>query len=275
MRDKRERTKKLLGAGTITGLLLILFFAFGGTSIVSALRQQSPTDTLDQLTASNMALQTANDEMAATLLQMQEREGQYRTQLESANQTIASLESDLATTTDLYDQLVTQVETLQAREATFQTNIRTANASLKQVEADVSAGVLTNEEAQAALAQQNAELNSSVQLMQQRESELIALVESANQTITQLNGRVNAQSGEYSALKSQYDEAVNVIQVMQQREQQYAGQINSANQTIANLQAQLQQQANANSGGGYYEDDDDDDRNEGNEGGERYEDDDD
>jgi len=103
-----NRTKGLLAAGTLTGLVLITLLGLGwgslgatsGSSGDTAVPQTVPQE--PQLTTTDPAAEEAvqawqeySAELEQTVRVMQERETAYQTQLDAANQTIVNLQDQI------------------------------------------------------------------------------------------------------------------------------------------------------------------------------------
>lgn len=79
---QRDKLRYVFGAATIAGMALLLIMAFG--------RISTPV-TESASTQDVAALQSENAQLQQTLLQMQQRETQYQSELEAANETIRDL----------------------------------------------------------------------------------------------------------------------------------------------------------------------------------------
>ncbi len=97
-----NRTKGILAAGTLTGLVLITLLALGFGNLgatadnATAVSQQPQIVTTD--TAAQDAVQAWQDYSAGleqTVRTLQERESAYQSQIDSANQTIVNLQGQV------------------------------------------------------------------------------------------------------------------------------------------------------------------------------------
>lgn len=104
-----NRTKAILAAGTITGLLLLTLLALGlgdlqaksaGDTAVSpsAVEVQLPQTNSMANQEALQAWQTYSAELEQTVRTMQERETAYQQQLDAANQTILQLQDQINST---------------------------------------------------------------------------------------------------------------------------------------------------------------------------------
>lgn len=103
-----DRTKSIIIAGTLTGLVLITFLAFGFKGLnpfstpdnASALAQPT-SDTLSQIQESSanaealQSWQQYSHELEQAVQVLQQREANYQAQIEMANQTIMQLQEQL------------------------------------------------------------------------------------------------------------------------------------------------------------------------------------
>lgn len=100
--QNRKRLTNILIAGTLTVLLLTVFLAFRGedTAVANTTTTEptavveltgSVSEDVATLQAQVEALQAQNEELRANLSTMQDREAEYQTQIEAANQTINEL----------------------------------------------------------------------------------------------------------------------------------------------------------------------------------------
>ncbi|WP_420627615.1 hypothetical protein [Candidatus Leptofilum sp.] len=90
-----NRTKGILLAGSVTGLILIALLAFGlpVRSLEQQQLQEVPTNSLDTAAPSGLdGLEATNAELEAALRLMQERENAYQQELEAANQAILDMQ---------------------------------------------------------------------------------------------------------------------------------------------------------------------------------------
>jgi len=103
-----NRTKGILAAGTLTGVILITVLVLGlGNLKAQTTDAQSATNmvlppatavTTDQPSAQDLqSLQAYNQQLEAALQIMQEREAVYQAQIEQANQTVLQLQDQLNT----------------------------------------------------------------------------------------------------------------------------------------------------------------------------------
>ncbi len=102
-----NRTKGIIAAGTLTGLVLITLLALGfgnlraaggsDTAVPNAPTAELPTpDTSVQTNDEALqAWQEYSAQLEQTVRTMQEREATYQTQLDAANQTILQLQNDI------------------------------------------------------------------------------------------------------------------------------------------------------------------------------------
>lgn len=103
-----NRTKGILAAGTLTGLVLVTLLglglgnlgAFSGSGSDTAVPQTIPQE--PQLTTTDPAAEEAvqawqeySTELEQTVRVMQDREAAYQTQLDAANQTIVNLQDQI------------------------------------------------------------------------------------------------------------------------------------------------------------------------------------
>lgn len=79
---QRDKLRYVLGAATITAVALMLILAFGRVA-TRATESAAPDDVA--------ALQAENAKLAQAVKQMQQREAQYRAEINTANQTISQL----------------------------------------------------------------------------------------------------------------------------------------------------------------------------------------
>jgi hypothetical protein len=98
-----NRLKNILAAGALTGLVLATVIAFAwrdlGQADAAATDTQPVTVTATSVEEDVNALQAENQQLRDALVTMQEREQQYQTQLEMANQTILQLQAGTGNTT--------------------------------------------------------------------------------------------------------------------------------------------------------------------------------
>ena len=103
-----NRTKGILAAGSLTGLVIITMLALGFSSIgaswggekETAVIEPTPTiiqePQVDQNASETVrAWQKYGRDLETTVLTMQEREAQYQAQIETANQTILQLQDQV------------------------------------------------------------------------------------------------------------------------------------------------------------------------------------
>ncbi len=97
-----NRTKGILAAGTLTGLVLITLLALGFSNLgatadnTTAVSQQPQIVTTD--TAAQDAVQAWQDysaELEQTVRTLQERENAYQSQIDTANQNIVNLQGQV------------------------------------------------------------------------------------------------------------------------------------------------------------------------------------
>lgn len=243
--SEKRKVRLLAGAGTLSLLLVGTFMAFGGTNavgLISAAGDPNSVTTVDDIQSENASLR----EVIET---MQTNETQYREQIESANDIITQLQSDLTTTTESYDgvlaeydqsllglqqqnsELVSQLTELQVRDAAYAADLEAANSLLT-------------------------ERDGSLDALSARETEFLAALEQANGSITLLQTELNGSQQSLVALNSQNAQLQELVALMQAREQEYINQINSINN------AQAASAGSGYGGGGEYE---------GEEEGEEYE----
>lgn len=79
---QRDKLRYVLGAATVTAIALMLVLAFGRSA--TRVTESAPSDDV-------AALQAQNAQLAQTVKQMQQRETQYRAEINTANQTISQL----------------------------------------------------------------------------------------------------------------------------------------------------------------------------------------
>ena len=100
--QNRKRLTNILIAGTLTGLVLVVFLAFrGGETAVAETDVTGQTAVIEMVAADSTdsaalqaqieALQAQNEELRAAIETMQARETEYQNQIEAANQTINEL----------------------------------------------------------------------------------------------------------------------------------------------------------------------------------------
>ena len=98
-----SQKKGIIAAGMLTGLVILTLLALGFTNVQALLKQDKPAAPLAEplpalqpadgaSTADVQALQDYTGELEAALQTMQDRETQYRQQLEAANQTITEMQ---------------------------------------------------------------------------------------------------------------------------------------------------------------------------------------
>lgn len=104
-----NRTRGILAAGTLTGLVIITLLALGfgnlraaggGETAVSApntatIELPTPDTAIQGNEEALQAWQQYSAELEQTVRTMQEREAAYQTQLDAANQTILQLQNDI------------------------------------------------------------------------------------------------------------------------------------------------------------------------------------
>jgi len=105
--NRNNRLYGILAAGVLTGLVLAVIVAFSwgqrneieaaeSAPVTLTLPAEDPPDTVE-------GLRTENEQLRAALAVYQEREGTYRAQLETANQTILQLQQDSGTRYQEYE----------------------------------------------------------------------------------------------------------------------------------------------------------------------------
>lgn len=98
-----SQKKGIIAAGMLTGLVMLTLLALGFTNVQALLKQDATDAQLAEplpvlqapdgaSTADVQALQDYAAELEAALQTMQDRETQYRQQLEAANQTITEMQ---------------------------------------------------------------------------------------------------------------------------------------------------------------------------------------
>lgn len=104
-----NRTKGILAAGTLTGLVLVTLLGLGlgnlgaasgngDTAVPQTLPQQPQITTTDPAAEEAVqAWQVYSAELEQTVRVMQDREAAYQTQLDTANQTIVNLQDQINT----------------------------------------------------------------------------------------------------------------------------------------------------------------------------------
>lgn len=101
-----NRTKGILAAGTLTGLVIITLLGLGfsnlgaanndATAVPQVIPQEPQTVTTDPAAAEAVqAWQEYSAELEQTVRVLQERENAYQAQIDSANQTIVQLQDKL------------------------------------------------------------------------------------------------------------------------------------------------------------------------------------
>lgn len=105
-----NRTKGILAAGTLTGLILITLLGLGlgnlgaaasnsDTAVPQELPQQPQINTTDPAAEEAIkAWQEYSAELEQTVRVLQDREAAYQTQLDAANQTIINLQDQINST---------------------------------------------------------------------------------------------------------------------------------------------------------------------------------
>ena len=195
-----SQIRNILAAGTLTGLVMVMFFVFGpGLQSSEAAADTSAMD----------AIQAQNAELATVVQNYQAREAAFQQQIEAANQTIQQLQSNTSMTQAEYEaalanmqveggELETSLVAFQERETEYLGMIEAANGTIQDLEASAN-GLQTQYQTDVQTLQaQNSELAQIVQLMQQREAQYVAQIELANQTILELQNSAQASyGGEY------------------------------------------------------------------------------
>ena len=203
-----SQIRNILAAGTLTGLVMVMFFVFGpGPQQSEAAADTSAMD----------AVQAQNAELATVVQNYQAREAAFQQQIEAANQTIQQLQSDTSMTQAEYEaalaniqaeggELETSLVAFQERETEYLGMIEAANGTIQELEANAN-GLQTQYQTDVqTLQSQNSELAQIVQLMQQREAQYVAQIELANQTILELQNSAQASyGGEYEG-EEEYEE---------------------------------------------------------------------
>ncbi len=82
----KKQKANVIGAGTVTGLLLMLGLAFGG---VGAKDNTAVTEPVSTLTINQDGSDPTVEQLQETLQVMQNREAEYAAQIEQANQLLA------------------------------------------------------------------------------------------------------------------------------------------------------------------------------------------
>lgn len=185
------QTRNFLLAGTLTSLVVVVFFVFG--SPLLARNSDGATAVADEMALALDTMETHNAELTAAVEAYEKREATYRLQLESVNATIQQLQGDTSLSqanSDLLNQqsqgLVQTLEEATVREEQYLAAIEAANVTIQQLESDANA--LTTQYAGqiGELQAQNGEMAQLLQLMQSREAEYQAQINLANQTIQEL-----------------------------------------------------------------------------------------
>ncbi|MEM7117511.1 MAG: hypothetical protein AAF614_34075 [Chloroflexota bacterium] len=200
-----SQIRNILAAGTLTGLVMVMFFVFGP----GPQQSEAAADT-----SAMEAIEAQNAELATVVQNYQAREAAFQQQIEAANQTIQQLQSDTNMTQSEYEaalaniqaeggDLETSLVALQERETEYLGMIETANGTIQDLEASVNGLQTQYQNDVQTLQAQNAELAQIVQLMQQREAQYVSQIELANQTILELQN--SAQAG-YGGEYEEYEE---------------------------------------------------------------------
>lgn len=176
---QKRNLKVVLAAGSLTILLGTVFFAFGGVDVVRG----APA------TAAAATPAAAEAGSAAQLTQLlQARDAQYRTAIAQANQTIQTLEQKLAENTATYE---SSLSTLQEQNRRLADQVDLANQTLADQQTAAQAGG----DSLAACAAQNGQLRDALTVMQGREQEYRATIETAGAIIQDLQQRLQSNGG--------------------------------------------------------------------------------
>ncbi len=202
-----SQIRNILAAGTLTGMVMIMFFVFGGRVLKSEAAESTAVDSLE----------TQNVELSTAVQTFQTREAAFQQQIEAANQSIQQLQGDADLSQTEYEAVLATLQaeggdleatlvTIQDRETQYRSMIEEANSTIQQLETDAN-GLQTQYQTDVqTLQNQNAELVQLVQLMQQRELQYQGQIELANQTILDLQNSIGQASNNDGNLHEEHDD---------------------------------------------------------------------
>ncbi len=232
---EKRRSRLLVGAGTLSAVLIGTFMAFGGPSAIGAIQAAGSIDAVTTVSD----VQSENETLREAVAALQSNETLYKEQVQAANGIIAELQADLNDTVATYDgvlaeydqsladlqsqngDLVGQLQELAGRDAAYSTDLESANLLLT-------------------------EKGAAIEAMTEREAEFLAAIEQANGSVTVLQNELYSSQQQLVNLNAQYTDLQNLVTVLQARELEYQARINQFNQAV-------QSNSRSGDGGGYEE----------------------